>query len=88
MAWKTKAAVGTMHNETCKMAFGKPSAHSNCPRCEELKNGAKARTWASAHRQYNGDGLSAYCFSVPIYHSRCTAETNPSCNCGKMSYTD
>ena len=29
------------HNSSCSMAFGKPSKHANCPRCEELKNGAK-----------------------------------------------
>ena len=39
------------HNETCKMAFGKPSKHNKCPRCEELKAGAEPRS---------GWGLSAY----------------------------
>lgn len=28
----------TKHN-SCTMAFGKPSKHANCPRCEELKQG-------------------------------------------------
>lgn len=78
----------TKHNSTCTMAFGKPSKHSDCPRCEELKQGAEPRKGWNVAQQYKGNGLSAYCFSVSIYHARCTAETNPSCACGKMSYTD
>ena len=31
------------HNNTCLMSFGRPSKHSNYPRCEELKNGKKPR---------------------------------------------
>ena len=87
MCWTKQA--GTKHNDSCKMAFGRPSDHSNCPRCEELKNGAAARKgWNDVKQQSVSRQLSAYCFSVPIYHSRCTHETNPSCACGKMSYTD
>ena len=33
----------TKHNNTCSMAFGRPSKHSDCPRCEELKAGSKPR---------------------------------------------
>jgi len=39
--------MDTKHNGTCKMAFGKPSKHELCPRCNELKNGAEARTWST-----------------------------------------
>jgi len=36
------------HNGTCTMAFGRPSAHNGCPRCEELKTGAAPRKgWGS-----------------------------------------
>jgi hypothetical protein len=72
------------------MAFGKPSKHNDCPRCNELKAGAEPRKGWSMPQQsrHTGPNLSMYCFSVSIYHARCTAETNPSCACGKMSYTD
>lgn len=86
MAWKTNN-TGTKHNDTCTMAFGRPSDHSDCPRCEELKNGAKARTWSNTQAKQVA-GLSAYCFSVSIVHAHCTKDNNPSCGCGKMSYTD
>lgn len=85
MAWAKKTSDTVKHNHLCSMAFGKPSKHDDCPRCQELKNGAEARKGWSAPVV---SGLSAYCFSVAIHHGRCTAETNPSCACGKMSYTD
>lgn len=78
----------TKHNDTCKMVFGRPSAHNDCPRCNELKEGAQPRKGWADTKYAAVSGLSAYCFSVPIVHSRCTKETNPSCACGKMSYTD
>ena len=88
MCWNKKQ-TGTKHNESCTMAFGNPSKHSDCPRCEELKNGATARKgWQDTKRDAITRNLSTYCFSVAIHHSRCTKETNPSCACGKMSYTD
>lgn len=31
------------HNKECKMAFGRPSKHNLCPRCEELKAGSMPR---------------------------------------------
>lgn len=74
------------------MAFGRPSDHDNCPRCNELKAGAAPRKGWNADkpqaRRYNGNGLDAYCFSVSITYSHCTKETNRGCACGKMSYTD
>lgn len=79
----------TKHNDTCTMTFGRPSDHDNCPRCNELKAGAPARKgWGHAAKQQQSRRLDAYCFSVPIHHARCTKDTNPSCACGKMSYTD
>lgn len=39
------------HNSTCKMAFGRPSKHSECPRCEELKTGAAPRQGWGASRK-------------------------------------
>ncbi len=40
-----------IHNDTCQMAFGRPSKHNNCPRCEELKTGAKPRKgWGNDKR--------------------------------------
>lgn len=78
----------TRHNETCKMAFGRPSKHDDCPRCQELKQGATPRRWNNTQKQVVSNSLSQYCFSVAIYHDRCTKENNPSCACGKKSYND
>lgn len=80
----------TKHNDTCKMAFGRYSKHDNCPRCQELKAGAEPVKWAKAHRGSKAADttISVYCFSVSMIYSRCTKESNPSCACGKMSYTD
>jgi hypothetical protein len=79
----------TKHNDTCTMAFGRPSAHDNCPRCNELKQGAKPRKgWGDKSDRGVGDSLKGYCFTVNIRFPRCTKETNPQCACGKMSYTD
>lgn len=92
MAWKTYNTQDVnkiVHNSTCIMAFGNPSKHDNCPRCNELKAGAAPRkSWNDVKQENITRSLSAYCFSVAIHHSRCTKETNPSCACGKMSYTD
>lgn len=93
---RDKHNMNTKHNDTCKMAFGKPSQHDDCPRCNELKAGAVPRQgWNSVRKElaefntrHNNGSLSAYCLSIAIYHSHCTKETNPSCACGKMSYTD
>lgn len=86
--WKTRS-TGTAHNSTCTMAFGNFSSHDNCPRCNELKAGAAPRkSWNDVKRAANVDRLSAYCFTLAPYHSHCTKKNNPSCACGKMSYTD
>ena len=51
MAWRTKTN-GTQHNDSCTMAFGRPSQHCNCPRCEELKTGAEPRkAWGWRQKQ-------------------------------------
>lgn len=42
MAWKTNSN-GTKHSNNCRMAFGRKDP--NCPRCQELLNGAKPLTW-------------------------------------------
>lgn len=92
MAWKTLKTEDSnkvKHNHTCTMAFGNPSNHNDCPRCNELKNGAAPRKgWNAIKQDRTNQFLSSYCFSVAIYHSHCTKENNPSCACGKMSYTD
>lgn len=54
MAWRTystKEDNKVKHNDTCKMAFGNPSSHNDCPRCNELKEGAKPR------KAWNADKL-------------------------------
>lgn len=87
MAWVKKIQIGVTHNDTCNMAFGRPSQHDNCPRCEELKNGHTPRkSWSKSivHNTLTNN----YCFSVAIHYARCNAQSNPSCDCGKMSYTD
>jgi hypothetical protein len=81
----------TKHNRTCTMSFGRTSKHLDCPRCEELKNGAKPVKWnipAKQTQSSQSSSLSVYCFSVSMIYSRCTKETNPNCACNKMSYTD
>lgn len=78
------------HNNTCTMAFGRTSKHSDCPRCEELKNGAAPVKWAKSRNsaQVVDNSLKAYCFSVSCFYQTCTKENNPSCACGKRSYND
>jgi hypothetical protein len=71
------------------MAFGEPSKHTDCPRCEELKNGATPIQWNIKPKTFNKNiGLKSYCFSVSQIHSICDSNTNPKCACGKMSYCD
>jgi hypothetical protein len=54
MAWKTKTSNGTQHNDSCTMAFGRLSAHCNCPRCEELKSGSAPRkAWDHRQKEYD-----------------------------------
>lgn len=44
MAYKKLDPNATKHNSTCSMSFGRLSPLGCCPRCDELHNGAKART--------------------------------------------
>lgn len=50
---------GTLkHSNECKMAFGRKDA--NCPRCQELLNGAKARAgWQSKYYAEQQQQLAA-----------------------------
>lgn len=43
MAWTTNKQVGTKHNDACTRAFANISPLGCCPRCDELRAGAKAR---------------------------------------------
>ena len=43
----------TYHNEKCTMAFGKYSTVGTCPRCDELRNGAKPRRWSTFYDHDN-----------------------------------
>lgn len=50
----------TRHAETCTLRFGKPSAHDDCPRCNELKAGAAPRrSWGSKARDVEAAQLRA-----------------------------
>lgn len=51
--WPTRQArQGARHNDTCTMAFGRPSKATTCPRCEELKSGAQpVKGWGTAKRE-------------------------------------
>lgn len=40
----------TRHNDSCVMAFGRPSPAGQCPRCDELRNGAKPRAGWNAQK--------------------------------------
>ena len=51
MAWKKQTTIGTKHNDTCTMSFGRPSSHGDCPRCQELKNGAAPRQSWDHHKK-------------------------------------
>lgn len=64
----------TKHNDTCKLAFGRPSKHTNCPRCEELKTGAKPRAWAISKAK-QADAMR----SKAIYAHNCIKS-----NCGPV----
>lgn len=49
MAWPTKPQQGTKHNNSCTRAFANLSPLGCCPRCDELRNGSKARAgWNDA----------------------------------------
>lgn len=43
MAWTTNKPVGTKHNDSCTRAFANLSPLGCCPRCDELRAGAKPR---------------------------------------------
>ena len=86
MAWKKQ--TGTKHNDSCKMAYGKPSLHLNCPRCEELKNGAAPREGWNKNVAIVSSLRDRYCFSLAPWQGTCNMQTNPACNCGKSAYTD
>lgn len=58
--WKKQ--TGTKHNEKCTMSFGNYSAIEMCPRCDELRAGAKPRSWNVQKREsYYDGGLSRTC---------------------------
>lgn len=49
-----------VHNSKCTMAFGRPSKHADCPRCEELKAGAEPRSgWSDAKREFERRSIEA-----------------------------
>ena len=49
MAWKTTKPAGTQHNDACTRAFANLSPLGCCPRCDELRAGAKPRAgWNDA----------------------------------------
>ena len=76
------------HNNTCTMAFGRKSKHDDCSRCNELKAGAEPVKWNVPAKRSDSNSLAVYCFSVSMLYGKCTAQSNPTCACGKMSYTD
>ncbi len=43
MAWPTNKQQGTQHNDACTRAFANLSPAGCCPRCDELRAGAKPR---------------------------------------------
>lgn len=70
----------TRHNDKCSMAFGKPSKHTDCPRCEDLKAGAAPRKGWGVQRiqNLNKNYESVYCFACPPW----------GCVHGKQAYTE
>ena len=58
MAWKKSNT--TPHSNTCTMAFGRLSAPGCCPRCEELRNGAKpVAAWDARQKQLDAQRCEA-----------------------------
>ncbi len=58
MAWNTNKPAGTKHNDACTRAFAKVSPLGCCPRCDELRAGAKPRAgWNDA--QIKADAMRA-----------------------------
>lgn len=49
------------HNNKCKMAFGKPTKDDGiCPRCDELRNGAKPRKgWGWQKKEFERRSLES-----------------------------
>ncbi len=43
MAWNNQKQNGAKHNDSCVMAFGRPSPIGICARCDELRAGSAPR---------------------------------------------
>lgn len=69
----------TKHNSTCKMAFGRPSKHTECPRCEELKAGSKPRAGWGNNRSIQAK-IAQYDRIKHICSERCS---QPICTFGE-----
>lgn len=68
----------TKHNETCTMAFGRPSVHGLCPRCNELRNGAAARKGWGWSKKLNEARTLA---SITKHDFAACAAKNGCCTC-------
>jgi hypothetical protein len=49
MSWKKSTNPTTKHSVDCKMAFGRKDR--NCPRCQQLLNGAPPVKWSESFKQ-------------------------------------
>lgn len=77
-------ALKIKHNHKCKLAFGKPTKTiGDCPRCDELREGAEPRKGWSTNKQNNGtweDMKKSYCFKCAPWVLHCPH--------GKTPYTE
>lgn len=56
--WPKKQSSGTQHSPTCGRVFSRYDM--NCPRCQELAGGSKARSgWGDAKRQQDAQRSQA-----------------------------
>jgi hypothetical protein len=61
------------HGENCSMAFGRKSPIGDCPRCDELRNGATPRAgYGDNKRRYEANQLASIAahFAPGSPHSR------------------
>lgn len=60
MAWNTDKQQGTKHNDACTRAFANLSPLGCCPRCDELRAGAKPREgWNDAKMREEAQRMAA-----------------------------
>lgn len=62
MTWATKTTAGTKHtcNDGAGPSFGRLAPRTECKRCDELRFGAPARTWAKSNDAMRCEAVRAH----------------------------